>query len=795
MRVLRRLPLCCCLLASLAATVRGQSVQLKDGRVLTGRIALTAGVAEVPGQPSVQAGEVPTKPILIIDDQLRRVYLPRLQAGPVLDSAPETLVKITPWQNPSHGPSKLVSVGPALGIGPWDEYGRRVYEMQVGGARLSVVQGITELTPRYAKVEALVGPERAITWDSRISTTSIPADALARILAKAAPQDDADARLQIVRFYTQAKRFHEAGQELERIIEEFPDRANLKTEVGALRRLAAESLMGELQLRRSAGQHKLVQALLASFPVDEVRGGTLQQVREMLNRYQQENDRLAGIAARLRETVAAIAQPDDRGLAAPAAEEIIRELSHNNVDRLGPFVNLLSDNSLSPDEKASLAISGWLLGPDDANQNLPISVSLLRARDLVLRYLREPLAAERQKLLDSIQSEEAASIERLAKLISHMKPPWHDPQMAADADGFLELAAPGPADEADVRYLVQLPPEYDPYRRYPTLVVLCGGYNTPEQELDFWAGIPPAPAADGATLPRRGHAMRYGYITIAVDWQKPHQFDYEFTAREHLAVLSAVRDASRRFSVDADRVYLTGHDIGGDAAWDIGLAHPDLWAGVMPIVALADKYHFHYWGNGRYVPLYFVAGELDGQSISSNAAVWDLFLKKPPREDLPGFDATVVEYQGRGHEPFHDEILTLFDWMGRRARSSIPKAFECNTLRPWDHFFWWLECGAFPEQFMIHPAEWSGRRPQATQVSGKIQADNRLWASSKADVTTIWLSPEIVDFSKPVRVTFNGKKLPLEEAGMVRPDPVVLLEDVRTRGDRQRPFWAKVEAR
>ena len=45
-----------------------------------------------------------------------------------------------------------------------------------------------------------------------------------------------------------------------------------------------------------------------------------------------------------------------------------------------------------------------------------------------------------------------------------------------------------------------------------------------------------------------------------------------------------LRDAMRRFSIDSDRVFLSGHSIGGDAAWDIGLAHPDLWAGVIPIV-------------------------------------------------------------------------------------------------------------------------------------------------------------------------------------------------------------------
>jgi hypothetical protein len=259
--------------------------------------------------------------------------------------------------------------------------------------------------------------------------------------------------------------------------------------------------------------------------------------------------------------------------------------------------------------------------------------------------------------------------------------------------------------------------------------------------------------------------------------------------------LSALRDATRRFNVDADRVYLTGHDIGGDAAWDLGLAHPDLWAGVMPFVAVADKYTFHYWGNGRFVPLYFVAGELDGSSISDNSDVWDLYLSKPARlrDDLPAFDATVVEFQGRGHEPFQDEIHNLFDRMGRRARSGSPKTFLCDTMRPWDNFFWWLECGPLPEQFMIHPTEWTGRRPRAVTVEGKIQAENRLWARSPAEMTTIWFRPDMVDFAKPIRITFNGSKLTLPEGG-VRPDPAVLLEDVRTRGDRQRPFWAKLES-
>jgi hypothetical protein len=59
-----------------------------------------------------------------------------------------------------------------------------------------------------------------------------------------------------------------------------------------------------------------------------------------------------------------------------------------------------------------------------------------------------------------------------------------------------------------------------------------------------------------------------------------------------------------------------------------------------------------------------------------------------------------------------------------------------------------------------------------------------------ADKTTVWLAPEIVDFSQRITVTVNGRN----RAADITPSTATMLEDVRTRGDRQHPFWAKVEA-
>jgi hypothetical protein len=144
------------------------------------------------------------------------------------------------------------------------------------------------------------------------------------------------------------------------------------------------------------------------------------------------------------------------------------------------------------------------------------------------------------------------------------------------------------------------------------------------------------------------------------------------------------------------------------------------------------------------------------------------------------FDCTVVEYEGRGHEHFSDEILRLFDWMGRKQRKFFPKTINAVTNQSCDYYFWWLELRGFQP---------GGK---SFTVNAKLTADNGVSVITGLKAT-VWLAPEMVDFTRPITVKQQEK--PLARAGSIRPDPSVLLEDVRTRGDRQHPFWAKVESR
>jgi hypothetical protein len=270
-----------------------------------------------------------------------------------------------------------------------------------------------------------------------------------------------------------------------------------------------------------------------------------------------------------------------------------------------------------------------------------------------------------------------------------------------------------------------------------------------------------------------------------------HQLEYNYSAREHAAVLNCLRDACRRFAIDTDRVYLSGQSTGGDAAWDIGLAHPDLWAGVMPIVAQSDRYCSRYWENARCVPFYVVAGELDGGKLVKNARDLDRYLKR-------GFDTTVVEFKGRGHEDFYDEVLRLFDWMVHFRRNFFPPEFACVTMRPWDNYFWWVELQGLPPKASVDPADWPpgpGVRP--VEVKATINKDNGLNVTAGTAQVTVWLAPKglhggMIDFQQRSTITVNGRRINNPDQ-MIRPDLRTMLEDVRTRGDRQHPFWARLD--
>jgi predicted esterase len=767
-----RLAVACLTWLVTAVAARADRVEMADGRVLEGRFALLPGVAVDPLAPQ---GPTAGTPILMCDDELTRTMVSKRQVaktepGPV-DFGMEK-IRI-PQRVPENG-RRVAGMGAAIEATPFDEFGRRILSLSTAGGRIDIVQGITEITPRWTRIEGLV-TENPVVLDMRLATSALPRDVLKRVIEQHIDRTNADHRLRVVRLLIQAERYEDALRELDVALEDFPDLADLAAERRRIAELAARRILEEIRMRGRVGQDRLAMRLLESFPVEGIGGELLEEVREERDAYRDRQEAARALVARLRSRLEQLADPQVRAEAATPVAEIERELTFGTLDRLATFERLGADPDTPADRAIALAINGWLQGAGMGDDNLKVALSSVRLRDMLRDYLRSTEPAARDDLFARMRNEEAFAAAALAGIARHLRPPLDPP--AAKSPGLFELDVPGLPGEATVRCLVQLPPEYDPLRAYPTIVTLHAAWTTPLKQVEWWAGLP---AADGIRL---GQATRHGFIVVAPAWAGEHQAAYEYSAREQAIVLASLREAGQRFAIDTDRVFLSGHSMGGDAAWDIGLAHPDLWAGVVAVSAASDRYVRLSWRNAATLPLYFVGGELDGGTIQKNAVDLDRYF-------LKGYDATYVEYRGRGHDHFSEELLRIFDWMGRKRRKP-PQRIDVVSMRPWDRFFWWLEFATAPPKTVTLPANWppaAGAGP--LEIEGQVTPGNTVAARLGARGVRIWLAPEFVDLSRPVTVTLAGDQL---FKGKVVPDERAMLEDLRRRGDRRHPFWAVVE--
>lgn len=756
--------------------VRATKVILKDGRELDGGLVPLRSLIEQP-QAGSDDGAPSPRLILMVDDDLRRTYVPKIPVPEIREGdSGEVLEKITLWQKPRRTGLRVNNVGQILKVTPFDEFGRRTTTIHTDRGAQEIHQGITEITPSWTKVEGL-----SHVWEERIATSSIPRETLDKMLDRVIDPKNIDQRRRVARLYLQGERYVEARKVLEQLMADFEgQREEVEPLLNLLRQLGARRVLTELRVRRAAGQHQLVLSSLESFPAEGIAGEILQAVGEMQESYRQDRNDGEHTLSLIDEHLSALADADMAEKTKEVRDEIQDEVNYNTLDRLAVYRRLSTDETLSAEVKLALAVSSWVVGSDGATENLAVALSIWRLRNLIREFLREPQGLKRDRLLEEIQTQEGATPAIVARILRLMRPPMDLPEEEPGQPGLYRLSVAGYEEEPEFEYLIQLPPEYDPYRHYPTVVTLHASATTPEHQIDWWAG------GRDSTGARRGQATRYGYIVIAPFWGKQGQSSYEYTARAHAAVLNSLRDACRRFSVDTDRVFLSGHAMGGAAAWDIGLAHPDLWAGVIPLVAVTDRYCNLYYKNARYVPFYVVQGELDGDTFARNAPYLDRYFRG-------GFPITVVEYRGRGHEHFSDEIQRIFDWMERYRRDFFPAEFECRTMRSWDNFFWWAEMADFPDKGIVPPHAWPPTRgTRWIEIEGKRLANNGLRVSTGAGRVTLWLTPDIIDFDQRVNLIVNGARLNTPQSE-IQPSLRVMLDDVRTRGDRQHPFWANVQ--
>ncbi len=772
-------------LLGITPSLADQQVRLKNGLALNGLIADIASLNQNPFASAAGGGGVQTRPIMLIDDGMTRIYIHRngmLAADPIDIRGVDTFFEFKQL-TPLNGQA-FQGIGSIFGVTKFNEFGRRAITVRgPEGSPLTIIQGITELNSQYAKLEALKATPSYL-WDMRVATSSLSSEALRKIFKRRLDQNDIERRLDVVRFFIETRRYADAHDELTQVLKDYPEEQDLRAQLISITEFQATQLLDEAKRRAEAGQEVFARKIYQGFPLQAVGRVTRLQVQDAVGKLDQTADRAKTLVATLRQQVKQLNEVQAAKLK-PVIDEIEAGLSSATLTRMNDYLQFGNEEKIPLEDRIALAVAGWLLGPGSGEQNLTITISLIRVRELVSEYLRTDDPARRQAIIQELQNLEGAEPEYVARMLPLLTPPRTWPEESEVAPGMHSVTAP-PVDNATQilpDYVIQLPPEYDPLREYPCVVALHPPRGAAEQQLDWWAG-----QFDAESQQRIGQATRHGYIVLAPRWTRPGQRVYEYTPREHQRVLVSLRDAMRRASIDADRIFLVGHGEGATAAWDIAVSHPDIWAGMISISAEPGKTIAHYFPNAENVPLYMVMGELDGAPapLIRSGPILDDYVKVRN-------DAMVVMYRGHGHEYFPEELPRMFEWMNlaSHVRKGIPDKIETTTMREGDTFFWWLELDGLKPGTAINPVLWEqAERIRGKLVSAFIGAENQIRiGQGPTDRFTIWLRPDMgIDLAKRVTVRYGRRPFYFDFDGSL----TVLLEDARQRADRKRPFWAKI---
>ncbi|HXY33920.1 MAG TPA: hypothetical protein VEI07_06805 [Planctomycetaceae bacterium] len=754
-------------------TARAGEVTLKNGLTLSGTARRIQALTVERQHP--REGETLNFPFLMIENGYQRIFVPKGQAARIDER--DDLSKYETFRLTQHRTGGRQITGRVLSTGPFNEYGQRTHTIQTPQRQEEIVVGVTKIGPKYVALTGL-----RYQWNYGIATLSIPPDQLDLMIRKVSDRKNPDHRFGIARFYLQAGLYEESGKELESIAKDFPE---LSTRVAEARKelldLEHKLILQELRHRNAAGQHELAHTYALGVPLATASGSVVHDVKDLLAAYDNARERIAKTRVVLGELQAQLKDPALVAAVSPLRPMLEEQLSMESLDRLDAFFNLVDDKTLQPAEKLALAYSGAVVGSASAVTDLRLAIRLWEAQHAILEYLRTDSPHDRRDRLTELNSLDGITPELVIKLIQCLPPAVETPDVRPGVATTLQVAGRGA--EGGPSYGVLLPPEYDWHHKYPMIVALRPSDHNSSAELDFWGG----------TTAKPGRAQAAGYIVIAPEYVEADAREYSYSMSSHEAVLRCIVDARKRFNVDSDRIFLTGHEMGGDAAFDIGMSHPDLFAGVIPINGICNHFCTWYWQNAGHTSWYAVVGEFDARGTYTIDSKTLSRMMTPWKGYVNGMDVIMVEFAQRGYESYFEETPRIFEWMESLRRQKVPHEFSMHVLRPSENRFYWLRAEGMPKSVTeSNVLAGASRGPVSPMLlEGKISASgSTIRVKSGAKSHTVWLSPELVSYEKPITIMVRDMRKYHKVPESSIED---ILDDFATRADRQLIFTTRID--
>lgn len=202
--------------------------------------------------------------------------------------------------------------------------------------------------------------------------------------------------------------------------------------------------------------------------------------------------------------------------------------------------------------------------------------------------------------------------------------------------------------------VVALPDGYDPGRPHPLLVAMHGFGGEPQNFSKAFAK-----ACGG-----RGYILCCPYAPVVMGKAAFHWGDGEQDGLAEKRILESVKLMRSRHNIDTSRIILAGFSQGGYMAFLLGLKHPGLFRGAIPIAGRYDTLLNRHLekASGEGIKYYILIGELEPENRRQSN------LEAMSRMMAAGISASLSAYSGVGHAFPGDPVFELdraLEWIER----------------------------------------------------------------------------------------------------------------------------------
>ena len=227
------------------------------------------------------------------------------------------------------------------------------------------------------------------------------------------------------------------------------------------------------------------------------------------------------------------------------------------------------------------------------------------------------------------------------------------------------------ADGTQQTYRIYVPSNYDPKRPSPLVIALHGSGGNENSFFDDEAHYP---AKDGL----KQAAEQYHVLAVCPSGRG----NTNYRGLGEISVFGVLEDVKKRYAVDVERVYVTGHSMGGTGATDLALHHPGLFAAVVPLAAARSIR----WvaANAEHTPFWWIGGAQDQDFYKIGVAVGFERMKQL------GYAARFTELPDEGHYGTARDFRPVIAWLLQHRRIAHPKVFTFEVDTPLHPRAYWV---------------------------------------------------------------------------------------------------------